>query len=1004
PPDGTCARFSDLPSFLLSVGTHAVVERVRELPTHPPTTTPSPPFPFPRVRRAPDMTQHERTALELAESSEWALLLRAVTDNPECADELDDFGMLPLHWACTDKNVPLRVVAKLVEANPSACMIKNKGGLIPLHIAIKAKAKLEVLKAIADVHDSAVCEETPTGETAAELAQISRLSKSSVQLLTEYEERVRASGRAPPRMSRFQSPAQSFYDDEDEDRENVKNASNTAGSVNALRATNPGLSTPLPPRWKLDKKCRICLLKFSYFKSRHHCRNCGESVCNTHSSRRLPLKHFGLEAPQRVCILCYDELRENGKPPSAVVNIYASLDRARQSQAHSQPRELQDQMAPPPPMPSLSTDRRSGRQQMSYTILGTASSSSSRPPKLRPSVSATFVTQHDPYSSSVDSSDSLCFDDDQKLRPRARTELQADMQEQVMELQSHVRELMETKERINLALAESNRKIQLAMQDKLLHESRIAELRDESILDVMRVSDVEPEEEEKEGEYGHHDDDEELKITTNMAEETSVDVAATCNYLGVALFEKGEFSSAILEFRKSVALHGKDPDVWYNLARALHSANELDDAELAARKALELRPDSYSALSLLGKVLHAKGDHDKSIEVFRQALGLMNPGQDSDSEGEDVGSTTSTWSSAMHREYFRRELEREWELIENEEKKLEEEKNKVVAEWVAVEEHQKEYNKKRESFEKLVRERFTFLPMDEIVAFNIGGTLFRSTVKVWTRDRFSMLAQLCTTKPRLPKLCVEEDAFFIDRDFWIFQFIYAFLKDNALPDAVEVLRELYCEASFYRIGLLRHAIEAKMIGDDAMTLNTPRSLQPSAASASASGASVAAYEGSTAFGRFSGDGVLHLADGNRYEGEFHNGQFHGKGTLYFPEGKLEGTWENGKQLEGKFTFSDGLEYAPKAWGYCTGTDRRFYSEVVSPEGIAPAGQLHYFDTGIQRTVPLGSYDAGNGIYTPSTGLVSAYSNPMVTREPSDEEMLWLEQKAAKADTKETAMH
>lgn len=89
-------------------------------------------------------------------------------------------------------------------------------------------------------------------------------------------------------------------------------------------------------------------------------------------------------------------------------------------------------------------------------------------------------------------------------------------------------------------------------------------------------------------------------------------------------------------------------------------------------------------------------------------------------------------------------------------------------------------------------------------------------MKIWTRDRFSILAQLCTTAPKLRKLCVEDDAYFFDRDAWIFQFIYAFLRDNTLPDAHDVLRELYCEASFYRIGLLRHAIESKMIGDDAM--------------------------------------------------------------------------------------------------------------------------------------------------------------------------------------------
>lgn len=63
---------------------------------------------------------------------------------------------------------------------------------------------------------------------------------------------------------------------------------------------------------------------------------------------------------------------------------------------------------------------------------------------------------------------------------------------------------------------------------------------------------------------------------------------------------------------------------------------------------------------------------------------------------------------------------------------------------------------------------------------------------------------------------MEEDAYYFDRDGWIFQFIYAFLRDSVLPDEIDILRELYCEASFYRIGLLRHAIEAKMIGEDAI--------------------------------------------------------------------------------------------------------------------------------------------------------------------------------------------
>ncbi|RLN60918.1 hypothetical protein BBJ29_008674 [Phytophthora kernoviae] len=168
----------------------------------------------------------------------------------------------------------------------------------------------------------------------------------------------------------------------------------------------------------------------------------------------------------------------------------------------------------------------------------------------------------------------------------------------------------------------------------------------------------------------------------------------------------------------------------------------------------------------------------------------------------------------LSREYLRRELEREWALIESAEKKLLEEKKKVVAEWVSVEDAQREYDAKREEFEKTVSKHFSFLPDDTVIMFNVGGQLFKSTVKVWTRDRFSILAQLCTTSPKL--LPDKDGSFYFDRDFWVFRHVLNFLRGNKLPDSVEELRDLYCEASFYRLGLLRHAIEARMIGEDAM--------------------------------------------------------------------------------------------------------------------------------------------------------------------------------------------
>ncbi|CAK4098911.1 unnamed protein product [Aphanomyces euteiches] len=137
----------------------------------------------------------------------------------------------------------------------------------------------------------------------------------------------------------------------------------------------------------------------------------------------------------------------------------------------------------------------------------------------------------------------------------------------------------------------------------------------------------------------------------------------------------------------------------------------------------------------------------------------------------------------------REKYRQEWEVLEREEKALDLEKKKLSAEWVLVEKYQQCYEKDRATFEAMVAEKFDFMPPDEVVQFNIGGKLFKSTVKVWTRDRFSILAQLCTTSPKLAR-----DArghFYFDRDWWIFKYIYAFLRDKTLPDSLDVLRDLY---------------------------------------------------------------------------------------------------------------------------------------------------------------------------------------------------------------------
>lgn len=47
------------------------------------------------------------------------------------------------------------------------------------------------------------------------------------------------------------------------------------------------------PTWKQGRECSVCAKPFGLFRARHHCRNCGESVCDAHARHRIPLYHLG---------------------------------------------------------------------------------------------------------------------------------------------------------------------------------------------------------------------------------------------------------------------------------------------------------------------------------------------------------------------------------------------------------------------------------------------------------------------------------------------------------------------------------------------------------------------------------------------------------------------------------------------------------------------------------------------------------------------------------------
>jgi hypothetical protein len=120
------------------------------------------------------------------------------------------------------------------------------------------------------------------------------------------------------------------------------------------------------------------------------------------------------------------------------------------------------------------------------------------------------------------------------------------------------------------------------------------------------------------------------------------------------------------------------------------------------------------------------------------------------------------------------------------------------------------------------------------------------------------------------------------------------------------------------------------------------------------------FQGGLSSGRADGEGTYIFPNGTRYVGGFKNGMFEGKGVMYIPNcGAYSATWNEGKQVEGEYKFSDGLEYKAEEWDYCTTGDRRFKTEIEG--GIRPAGQSQLTNSRDgDAKLEINQADAGDG--------------------------------------------
>ncbi|KAI9913802.1 hypothetical protein PsorP6_005639 [Peronosclerospora sorghi] len=608
-------------------------------------------------------------AVHLAETSDFPRLLVALALRPDLAQAADAFGMTALHWVCSDATVSPRVVLTVARAYPEAGGRRNLAGQIPLHLAIRKHLVVDAVHALLSVYPLAIRMRTlPDGKTPLMVATtLPNPSHALLALLHTVANDVAHDARLSKHVeAENEQPRQ-----QREDRA-VEAGRRLSTSWNP-NETLPTVRTPLilPPTWAVASRCHLCAVKFGYFRKRHHCRNCGASVCGQHSRPRVPLPQFGLFQPTRVCDCCFDALQkqwtgqrawEGGMrageaypsrttdtgasrlPSSTSMNRHAR-HRARSKSVHSEP-------IPCHGLTESSTEYEYDSETMANGLTRGSthwnwSAAASEP--VQPTMGSMFrFVAPSKHTVVLERQRLLQEQQDPCQGAESITQKSTTKRPTCRPHSFFASDRSLHLER--LSLVESS----CSSDDSKLDEAMQALMKGHCELgDTVRCSDEEEGWAESEtleladtisetGFFGPLDDEDEEAPVALFGNESSKskskhadvvgnthaqrDVAATHEKVGATLLSKGDLTGAIVALRRCVELDDRNAWAWLQLAKALDSVGSHSEAaEHAVRRALALAPASFGALSLLGKLLHVRGDHEDAIRVFRQALKLQCP-------------------------------------------------------------------------------------------------------------------------------------------------------------------------------------------------------------------------------------------------------------------------------------------------------------------------------------------------------------------------------------------
>lgn len=239
-----------------------------------------------------------KEGIRLAEEGHWNALVSKLKEDRSIAQHKDHYGMLPLHWACTEREISPDTLRQLLDAFPEAALTKNNAQMLPLHIAVRARAPAEILKILCTAHPSSIAIQTSYQKLPIEIATDVGIDDRAMSVLKSAEKEYSLNGgdhatcEAEFESAKRQSLRLSFA------QRDGSIASSRASTINAE-----------------SDACGVCSKSFNMFSKRHQCHNCGIVLCKLHVGGKVELpNYFSKKSVCGGCLEVYDPNASKQQP------------------------------------------------------------------------------------------------------------------------------------------------------------------------------------------------------------------------------------------------------------------------------------------------------------------------------------------------------------------------------------------------------------------------------------------------------------------------------------------------------------------------------------------------------------------------------------------------------------------------------------------------------------------------------------------------------------------